>query len=100
MMPCLSKNLSDKHSQKFLDHAKQSGTGALAIASKRKIWKTAESNSDLIGSKIADRVTKVTKSSQQNNSETGTNGHDKGIPKERYITPEERQKIIDDVRLI
>ena len=32
----------------------------------------------------------VSKKSQQNNSETGTNEHDKEIPKEIYISPEER----------
>ena len=36
----------------------------------------------------------------QNNSETITNEHDKKIPKERYISPEERQKIIIDLTLI
>ena len=35
-----------------------------------------------------------------NNSETITNEHEKEIPKKRYIFPEERQKIIDDLRLI
>ena len=33
-------------------------------------------------------------------SETVTNKHDKEIPKERYKSSEERQKIIDDLRLI
>ena len=42
----------------------------------------------------------VSKNSQQNNSETVINEHDKEIPKERYISPEERQKTIDDLRLI
>ena len=36
---------------------------------------------------------------QQNNSEAVTNEHNKEIPKERYIPPEERQKIIDELRL-
>ena len=54
----------------------------------------------MIGNKIANRITKVSKNSQQNNSETVTNENDKEIPKERYISPEERQKIIDDLRLI
>ena len=31
----------------------------------------------------------VSKNSQQNNSERVTNEHDKDIPKERYISPEE-----------
>ena len=54
----------------------------------------------MIGNKIADRIAKVSKILQQNYSETVTNEHDKEIPKERYISPEERQKIIDDLRLI
>ena len=29
-----------------------------------------------------------------------TDEHDKQIPKERYMSPEERQKIFDDLRLI
>ena len=45
---------------------------------------------------------KVSKNSQKNNSETLTNENDKKvpkeIPKERYISPEERQKIIDNLR--
>ena len=36
---------------------------------------------------------------QQNISETVTNEHDKEIPEERYVSPEERQKIIDELRL-
>ena len=32
------------------------------------------------------------------NSETVTNENDKEIPKERYISPEERKKIIDNLR--
>ena len=30
-------------------------------------------------------------------SETATNEHNKEIPKERYISPEKRQKVIDDL---
>ena len=29
-----------------------------------------------------------------------TDEHDKQIPKERYMSPEERQKIFDDLKLI
>ena len=54
----------------------------------------------MIGNNIANKITKVSKNSQQNNSETLTNEHDKEIPKERYISPKERQKIIDNLRLI
>ena len=87
----ISKNLSRKYSQKLLDHAKQSTADAFKTASKRAIQIAAEATGDLIGNKIADRITKVSKIS---------NGHDKEIPKERQISAEERQKIIDDLRLI
>ena len=63
-----------------------------------QILLTAEASSGLIGNKIANRITKVSKNSQQNYSETVTNEHDKETPKERYISLEERQKIIDDIK--
>ena len=40
---------------------------------------------------------KVSKSSPQNNSETVTNVNNNGIPKESCISPEKRQKIIDNL---
>ena len=39
----------------------------------------------MTGKKIAERKTKVSKNSQQNNSETFTNEHDKEIIKEMHI---------------
>ena len=50
--------------------------------------------------KKKDRNTKALQISPQNNSETVTNEHDKKIPKERYISSEEWQKTIGDLRLI
>ena len=54
----------------------------------------------MIGNKIDNKITGVSKDEQKNNSETVTNEHDEEIPKERYTCPEERQKIIDNLRLI
>ena len=98
----INKNLSGKYSQICHDHAKKSATDALKTASKRVILKTAEATGDLMGNKIADavdksydgKITKVSKS-----SEAATNENDKDIPKEKYISPKKRQKIIDDLRL-
>ena len=103
-----SKNLSCTYSQNLLDHAKKSPTDAFKTASWRAIQKTAEATGGLICNKIADTVTKpydgkameVSKNSQQNNSETVINDNDKEIPKESYKSPETRQKIINDVKLI
>ena len=93
-----SKILSGEYSQKLLDHAKKFVTDALKSSSKRVIQKTAEATGDLIDDKISDRITKVSKNSQQNNSETVTNKNDKEIPKERYISPQGRQEIFDELR--
>ena len=86
-----SKNLRHKYSKKLLDRAKQSVMNPFKTASKRAIQKTAEATDDLIGIKIANKITKVQKNLQQSNSETVTNEHEKEIPNERYISPEERQ---------
>ena len=80
----------------------------LETFSKRVIQKTSEATGDLIGNNIANRITKVPRISLQNNSEAikitlhykKIQLHYKETPKERYMSPEERQKIIDDLRLI
>ena len=51
----------------------------------------------MIGNKVFNKITKVLKNSKQINSETVTN--DKEIPKEKYVYPKERQKVIDKLRL-
>ena len=43
---------------------------------------------------------KLSRTLPQNSSKTVKNDYDKEIPNEKYISPEERQKIIDDLRLI
>ena len=95
----ISKNLIGKYSQKLLDHAKQFATDTFETASKRGIQKTVEATGHLIGNKIADRITKVSKNSQHKNSVAVANERDKEILEERYISPEERQEIIDELRL-
>ena len=47
-----------------------------------------ETTGDLTSNKIPNKITNVSKSSPQNNSETITNEHDKEIANERYISPE------------
>ena len=101
----ISKNLSSKSSQKIIGHAKQSATIASKTASTRAIQKTAEATGDLIDNKIADRTTKDTKTLPHHNSEIVTNEEEnivleREIPRERYISPEKRQQIINDLRLI
>ena len=94
------KHLSGKYSQKHLDHAKEYAKDVFKTASKRSIRKKAEAIGDFIGSKITNKITKTSNTMQQNNSETVTNEHDKEILNERHISPEEKLKIIYDLRLI
>ena len=53
----------------------------------------------MLGNKIYNKITKSSKKSQQNNLATNVNEHDKEIPKERYISPEERQETVDEMIL-
>ena len=43
------------------------------------------------------QIRKVSKNLQKNTSEKVRNENDKKIPKERYIPPEERQKVINNL---
>ena len=79
--------------------AKQSATDALKTTSKWAIQKTAEATGDLIVNQIADKITKVSWTLSQSSLETIKNEHDKEIPKERYISPEEKQKNIDKINI-
>ena len=96
----IGKNISKKTSavniaENFLIMLKNPQQMRLKLLQKEQFKKQF----DLIGNKIADRIRKVSKKSQQNNSEKVTNEHDKEMPKERYISPEKRQEIINDLRL-
>ena len=100
----VAKNMSNKYSQKIVDTAKKSVTDSIKTASKRAIQKTAEA---IIGNKIADKITAkpspkdVTSASKKShNREIQLNEVNNEIPKERYIPPKERRKIIDELRLI
>ena len=53
----MGKSLSNKYGQKLIDSAKKSTTDAIKTASKRAIQKTPEGTDDLIGNKIADKIT-------------------------------------------
>ena len=57
----MSKNLSNKYGQKRLDSAIKSTMDPIKAVSKRPIQKTEEATDDLICSKIADKVTSVSK---------------------------------------
>ena len=78
------------------DSDKKSPKDAIKTTSKRAIQKIAQATGDLIGNKIADKITSVSKKFK----ELPPNEANNEIPKERYISPQERQQIIDELRLI
>ena len=61
----MGTHLSNKYSQKPFDTAKKSTTNAIKTPSKRAIQKIAEATGDLIGYKIADKITSVSKKTQK-----------------------------------
>ena len=75
--------------KKLMDTATKAGIDAAKTASNRVVQKTAEATGDLIGNKIADKITLIDKS--KNN--------DKTKKVEIYIPPEKRQQIIDDLKM-
>ena len=50
-----------------------------------------------IGNKIADKITRVPKASTKNNLDIN---EEEEILTERYVSQEQRQNIVDDLRLI
>ena len=96
------KTISGKYSRKLVDSAKKSATDAIKTASKRAIQKAAKGTGDLIGNKIAYNIISVSKKSPKefHSKELSSNEANNAIPKERYTSPQERQQIIDELRLI
>ena len=73
-----------------MNTATKTGIDAVKTASKRVVQKTAEATGDLIGSKIANKITSIGKPKE------------KEKPKEIeeiYISPEQIQQIIYDLSL-
>ena len=98
----IGKNSSNKYSQKIIDTTKKSATNAIKTLSQQAIQKTAEATGDLIGNKIADKITSISKKS---NKELPNNDNEKEdveitTRKKRYLSSEGKQRIIDKLRLV
>ena len=81
-----ARNFSDKYSKSLMDKGID-----LSKTFAKTAGKTAKATGDLIGNKIADEITSASKKSYDEVINE--------IPKERYISPKERQKIIDELKL-
>ena len=89
----------DKYGKKLFDNTKKSTIDAIKTASKRAIQKSAEATGDLIVNKIANKITSVSKKSSNNNDDNDENV-ELTTHKKRYISPEERKQIINELRLV
>ena len=81
-----ARNFNDKYDKSLKDASKTFAK----TAGKEILKETAKATGDLISSKFADKTT-----AKPHNKDEVING----IPKERYISPKERQKIIDELKL-
>ena len=89
-----ANNEADKNLFKLLNNIVYGKTRA----SKRAIQKTAEATGVLIGNKSADKITSVSKKPSNNNN--NNDGVELTPHKKRYISPEERQQIINELKLV
>ena len=85
-----ARNFSDKYSKSLMDKGIDLSKTFAKTAGKKILKKTAKATGDLIGNKIADKITAKPHNEDEVNNE---------IPKERYISPKERQTIIDELKL-
>ena len=94
-----ARSMSDKYGKKLVHTAKKSVTDAIKPASKRAIQKTGEAIGDLVGNKIADKITGVSKKFTK---KLPTIDEDPELtnPPKKYISPKERQRISDELRLV
>ena len=89
----IAKKNGNKYRKKVMDSATKAGTDAAKTASKRVVQKTAKDTGDLIGNKIADKITSIGKLKEKRETKETKE------TEEIYIPPEKTQQIIDDLRL-
>ena len=87
----MGKILSNIYGQKLFDSAKKSTTDAIKTASKRAIQKTTEATGDLIGNKIADKITSASKKPSNNNNDDDV---ELTTHKKRYISQKKGSKLL------
>ena len=91
----VSKSITKKYGKKILDNSLSAGKVFGKIAGKRVLTKSAEATGDLIGNKIADRITKSTRNKAQKEALNRIMEE----TQELIIPPERREQIIKDLKL-
>ena len=82
-----ARKFGDKYGKKIMDTVTKTGIHAAKTASKRVVQKTAAATGDLLGNKIADKITSIGKPKEKASKS-----------EEIFILPNKRQQIIDDLK--
>ena len=90
----LQKNIGNKYGRKIFDNSLSAGKDFAKIAGKKVLTKSAKATGDLIGNKIADRITESTRNKAQKEDDRIMEE-----TQELIIPPEKREQIIKDLRL-
>ena len=90
----VGKKMSNKYGRKLLDKTMDAGKDFAKIAGKKVLHKSAEATGDMIGNKIADRITKSTRNKEQKEGDRIMEE-----TQEILIPPEKREQIIRDLKL-
>ena len=85
-------NFNSKYGKKLTDTATKTGKDFATIAGKKLVHKSTEATGDLIGNKIADKITSASKKSHK--EEIQSNEVNNEIPKERYILQKKDKKLL------
>ena len=85
-----ARKSGDKYGKKLMDSVTKTGIDPAKTASKRVVQKVAEATGDLIGNKIAVKITSVGKTKRKEKEDES---------QEIYLPPEKRQQNIDELRL-
>ena len=87
----VGKSMKKKYGKKILDNSLSAGKDFAKIAGKKVLTKSAEAAGDLIGNKIADRITR--------NKEQKEDDRIMEETQKIIIPPEKREQIIRDLKL-
>ena len=90
----VGKNMSSKYGRKILDKSIDAAKDFAKIAGKKVLHKSAEATGEMIDNKVADRITRTSRSKAQKE-----NDRIMEETQEIYIPSEKRKQIIRDLKL-
>ena len=86
--------MKKKYGKKILDNSLSAGKDFAKIAGKKVLTQNAKATGDLIGNKVADRITKSSRNKDQKEGDRIMEE-----TQELIIPPEKREQIIRDLKL-